>query len=160
MSHLDPEKLHVEIAKNLLDPHPLLPRQYTLTHSDVTGDLYLRIGRDYDVDALSGWYIHLMRDEVLAEWLLEDSPSLHLHLHVSGGLVFGPAKWRESIFKQHLPLVLEAVVYGDRQFLQAHLPFVQAPINVHFHAKQADLDHAEEWGIVNDYLHPIQTDID
>ena len=151
MPRLNPEKLHVDIEKNLNDQDPLLPRKYTLTHSDVTGDLFLTIGRDYDVDALSGWYIHLMRDEVLGEWLQEDRLALHIHLHVSGGLALGPPKWRESIFKQHLPLVLEAIAYGDRQFISDHDDFQQAPCKIHFHAKQAKLDKVEVWETINEY---------
>jgi hypothetical protein len=44
------------------------PRKYILTHSDITGDLFLSIDTDYDKRALSNWYTKFMRDEVLAEW--------------------------------------------------------------------------------------------
>ena len=151
VTNLDPRKLHLEININLTDQESLLHRKYTLTHSDVTGELYLTIGREYDEKAISGWYNQLMRDEVLGEWLDEDGFALHIHLHVSDGLSFGPAKWRISIFKQHLPLVLEAICYGDRQFIGDHPKFQQAPCKIHFHAKQAKLDTVEVWGMVKDY---------
>ena len=156
MSQLDPGKLQVNIDKNLNDREVLLPRRYTLTHSDVTGDLFLTIGRIYDEKAISGWYTQVMRDEVLGEWLNEGSLGLHIHLHVSGGLTFGPAKWRESIFRQHLPLVLEAISYGDRQFISDHPKFQQAPYIIHFHAKQANLDKVELWGTIQEYAPSIQ----
>ncbi len=51
-------------------PSPLfpLPRRYTLTHNDVTGALALSIGSEYNSAQLEGWYVRMIRDEVLAEW--------------------------------------------------------------------------------------------
>ena len=90
MSRLRPEKLHVTYSSGVTVDAPLLPRRYTLTHSDSTGDLYLTIGADYNREQIAGWYTRFMRDEVLAEW--KDNAhgtSLHVYCHVSGGLVFG-----------------------------------------------------------------------
>jgi len=55
-----------------------------------------------------------MRDEVLEEWQIADHPRLHVHSHVSGGIVFGLSGWREAIFRQHMAMVLEALRNGDR----------------------------------------------
>jgi hypothetical protein len=77
---------------------------------------------------------------------------LHLHCHVSGGFVLGSAKWRDAIFRQHIPLVLDAVCYGDRVFLKANPNLHPSQILIHFHAKQSTLDRVEDWGIVVDYL--------
>jgi hypothetical protein len=149
MSKFNPEKLHVEFKQDIKDHPSPLPRCYTLTHSDRTGDLFLTIDRDYDHEQISGWYTQLMRDEVLGEWVDDDELSLHIHCHVSGGLVLGPAKWRASIFKQHLPMTLEAICYGDQEFMKHH---GKSPVFVHFHAKQKALNKVENWGTVDDYL--------
>ena len=69
-----------------------LPRGYTLTHSDQTGDLFLTIAESYNLAQISGWYPKLMRDEVLGEWQVGEAPGLYLHCHVSGALVLGPAR--------------------------------------------------------------------
>ena len=148
MSQLKPEKLHVQFDETIWDQKAVFPRCYTLTHSDRTGDLFLTIAPTYDQDQVSGWYTRLMRDEVLAEWKDGDTPSLHLHCHVSGGLVLGPAKWRTAIFQQHLPLVVEALCYGDRDFIRSHPLLHNAPILVHFHARQKALDSVVAWGKV------------
>ena len=66
---------------------------------------------------IAGWYTRLMRDEVLAEWQAGEPPVLHVHCHVSGGLVVGTAGWRASIFRQHMPMVLEAFWRGDQGLL-------------------------------------------
>lgn len=152
MSNFNPQKLHVQFGEGMQDPSKFLPRCYTLTHSDRTGDLFLTISPTYDVQQISGWYTKLMRDEVVGEWQAGDTPSLHLHCHVSGGLVLGSARWRDAIFRQHLPLVLDAICYGDRVFLQGNSSLQTAQVVIHFHAKQSGLDRVEDWGIVADYL--------
>jgi hypothetical protein len=152
MSHLRPDKLHVTLAGDVEAGGPPLPRRYTLTHSDRTGDLFLTIGRDFDRRQISGWYTRLMRDEVLAEWRQdENGPALHVHCHVSGGLVLGSAGWRYDIFQRHLRQVIEAFRHGDRQLLAAHPALDQAPIHVHFHARQSRYDKVEGWGKLGDY---------
>lgn len=152
MSTLNRQKLHVTIDQKIMDQSGLTPRRYTLTHSDRTGDMFLKIARTYDQEAISGWYTKLMRDEVLGEWQDDRQPSLHIHCHVSGGLVLGPAKWRDNIFRGHLPLALEAICTGDMPFLTSQARFQAAPVMVHFHAKQNTLDRVEEWGTVKDYF--------
>jgi hypothetical protein len=67
MSRLNTRKLHVRF-KGAKPDVLVLPRRYTLTHSDSTGDLYLTISSDFDNKQVSGWYTRFMRDEVLAEW--------------------------------------------------------------------------------------------
>jgi hypothetical protein len=150
MAHYKPEKLHIKMDPRLREAK--LPRCYTLTHSDRTGDMFLTIDRTFDEDAISGWYTRLMRDEVLGEWKDKDGLSLHIHCHVSGGFVLGPAKWRDSIFRGHLPMALEAICNGDGEYISREPDFRSAPILVHFHAKQDALDRVEEWGCVLDYL--------
>ncbi|MBN1138394.1 MAG: staygreen family protein [Anaerolineae bacterium] len=147
MSRLNPSKLHVRFAAGATPEGPAVPRRYTLTHSDSTGELFLTIGADYDREQISGWYTHLMRDEVLAEWGEEESgPALHVHCHVSGGLVVGWAGMRDAIFRQELPLVLESFRYGDAGLFAAHPELDQAPIRVHFHSPRARYDRVEVWG--------------
>jgi hypothetical protein len=150
MAIYKPEKLHIKLMPEMGGTK--LPRRYTLTHSDRTGDMFLTIARDYDRAAISGWYTRFMRDEVLGEWQDEEELSLHIHCHVSGGLVFGPAKWRDLIFREHLPMVLEAICNGDGEFISGEPDFRRAPIKIHFHAKQQELNRVEAWGWVQDFL--------
>jgi hypothetical protein len=162
VSRLDPARLHVEWAlgstamgplpRPALLAGPLLPRTYTLTHSDSTGELYLTVGPAYDQDQISGWYTRFMRDEVLAEWLQGDSgPELHVHCHVSGGVIAGSAGWRDAIFRRELPLVLEAFRIGDQQLVTANPELDNSAVWVHFHSTHARYDRVEMWGKFADY---------
>jgi hypothetical protein len=158
-SRLNPEKLHVRFAADATPEGPLMPRRYTLTHSDATGDLFLTIGPEYDREQLAGWQTRLMRDEVLAEWREEETGgfSLHVHCHVSGGLVFGSAGMRDAIFRCELSLVLEALRFGDRLLFEARPELDRAPVQVHFHAKQARYNRVEAWGTPADYRQETTT---
>jgi len=151
MSQLNPNKLYITFLEGVSKEDPLLPRAYTLTHSDRTGDLYLSIGAVHNYPQISGWYTRLMRDEVLAEWQFENEPSFHVHCHVSGGFLFGSAGWRDSIFRQHLPMVLQAFRHGDQVLFNSHPDLDQATIWVHFHAAQDRYNRTEEWGKFSDY---------
>jgi hypothetical protein len=80
-----------------------------------------------------------MRDEVIAEWIMHDeTPSLHVYCHVSGGLVFAGAKMRENIFRREMPLVLEAIRYGDSEFFETFPEFDNAQIILHFQKSSKD----------------------
>lgn len=151
MKHLNPEKLHVKFIGGANVDGPITPRAYTLTHSDSTGDLFLTIGQGHNLPQVSGIYTRLMRDEVLAEWVENKQIALHVHCHVSGGLVIGTSKWRDSIFRYHLPMVLEAFWYGDRQLIDIHPRLAKATIIVHFHARRKKFNKTEAWGVFDDF---------
>jgi hypothetical protein len=148
MTRLRLEKLHVNIQKN---ESQHLPRRYTLTHSDSTGDLYLTVAKEYNKDQISGWYTRIMRDEVLAEWkIFDEEISLHVYCHISGGLVFGTAGLREAIFRREMPLVLEAIRNGDSKFFEKNQEFDKASIFLHFQKSGKDYK-IEQFGVLSDF---------
>lgn len=152
MSRLNPEKLHVNYLLGLKPEALIIPRRYTLTHSDITGELFLTIGPDYNFGQISGLYTRFMRDEVLAEWKDDqDGLSVHVYCHVSGGFIFGRAGWREAIFRSEMPLVLEAIRYGDRRLFTANAKLDHVPIWVHFQASKTRYNKIEQWGVPADY---------
>ncbi len=152
MSRLNPEKLYVKYLPDVKPEVLVIPRRYTLTHSDTTGDLFLTIGLDYDFKQISGFYTRFMRDEVLAEWKEnQDGLSIHVYCHVSGGLVFGRAGWREAIFRREMPLVLEAIRYGDQQLFVSNVELDHVPIWVNFQASKNRYNKIEQWGVPADY---------
>ena len=152
MNTLNPEKLHTTFQAGLGVTSMSLPRRYTLTHSDKTGDLFLTLGADYNQKQISGFYTRLMRDEVLAEWeKSRETPSLHVHCHVNGGVVFGFASWRSDIFHTHMPMVLAALRHGDRELFASLPELDEATVWVHFVSNQARFNQVEDWGKIKKY---------
>jgi hypothetical protein len=149
---LRPEKLHTKFIAESDPDGPAWPRKYTLTHSDISGELFLSIGTEYDHQAVSGIYTRIMRDEVLAEFLNgEDGMEFHVYCYVSGGLVIGSAEWRYSIFQQHLLQVLQAFHCGDEVFLKANPDFKNAPVIVEFQSSNQRYHIKEQWGTLSKY---------
>lgn len=152
MSGLDPARLQVRLQPGLEAGRLALPRRYTLTHSDRTGDLFLTIARDYDRKQISGWYTRLMRDEVLAEWIdTPRGPAVDVHCHVSGGLVLGSAAWRNGILLTHMQQVLQAFRQGDLPLFASQPELDHSPVRVHFHSHRPTFDRIESRGTFADY---------
>jgi len=152
MTRLVPEKLHVKYLPGASPSSPASPRYYTLTHSDSTGEFFLTIGQCYDRKQISKWYTRLMRDEVLAESRRESQGyALNVYCHVSGGFVFGRAKWRYEIFRSELSLALEAIRYGDRIFFDRDPELDRMPVLVHFKSTDERYNKTEKWGLLGDY---------
>ena len=153
MQRLNPKKLHVTYLAGATPDELIVPRRYTLTHSDITGNLFLYIGSEYDTKQTSRLYTRFMRDEVLAE-LSKDVDNLvfRIYCHVSGGFVFGTAKWRYNIFKSELPLVLEAIRYGDRCIFEQKPKLDTVPVFIHFNSTDSRFNKVEEWGTMSEYM--------
>jgi len=148
----NPDKLHVECRESSKTVRSFIPRKYTLTHSDSTGELFLTIGCDYDKDQISKFYTRFMRDEVLAEWEeCEGKHELHIYLHVSGGFIFGWAKMRYNIFKFHMPLVLKTLIYGDRELFEDYPQLDNAEIIVHFNSKKKKYHKIKKYGTIKEH---------
>jgi len=152
MKRLNPKKLHVAYLTGANPEDLVLPRRYTLTHSDITGELFLTISNEYDTKQTSSLYTRLMRDEVLAELTIEEEGLVfRVYCHVSGGFVFGTAKLREAVFRHELPLVLETVRFGDRNLFEKIPHLDNTPVLIHFQSTDNRFNKVENWGTMADY---------
>ena len=150
----NPNKLHCTYGESCEIKEDFLPRRYTLTHSDSTGELFLKIDCDYDEKQISSFYTRFMRDEVLAEWLENENDKkkeLNVYLHVSGGFVFGWAGMRDRIFRYHLPMVLKAIIHGDAELFEQFPLLKESFIIVHFNSERAKYNKIESHGKIKDY---------
>ncbi|WMJ82208.1 staygreen family protein [Clostridium sp. MB40-C1] len=147
MGRLNPEKLFVEFKSGVTFTEPIVPRKYTLTHSDITAELFLTIGLVYDYEK-----INPMRDEVLGEWMnLDNKYFLNIYLYVDGQFTPKVAAIRNKIFRKELPLAIEAIRYGDRKFFDAHKELDNVPIIVYFNSSIPYYNRVENWGTFSDY---------
>jgi hypothetical protein len=152
MKRLNPQKLYVAYLTGTNTEDSFLPRRYTLTHSDITGKLFLTINNEYDTKQISKLYTRLMRDEVLAEFTREEEGLVFkVYCHVSGGFVFGTAKLRYAVFRHELPLVLEAIRFGDRNLFEKIPNLDKTPVFIHFQSTNNRFNKVENWGTMADY---------
>lgn len=142
MSKLNPEKLSVEFRSGVTATEPIIPRRYTLTHSDITAELFLTIGLSYAYDKITS-----MRDEVLGEWVkIGESHYYQVYLHVDGQSSSGETAIRNYVFRRELPLALEAIRYGDKEFFAAHPELDSSTIIVFFMSTNPEYNKIENWG--------------
>lgn len=81
LAHFIPEKISVEYRDGVTIAEPVIPRYYTLTHSDVTGELFLTIGKQYAWDKIKP-----LRDEVAGEWKINgNSLYFFVYLYIDQG---------------------------------------------------------------------------
>jgi hypothetical protein len=151
MSTLNPNKLNVKFI-DVEEGIFKIPRRYTLTHSDRTGDLFLTIAKDYDEKQISDWYTKFMRDEVLGEWNTKgEKRELHLYFHISGGFVFGWAKLRDRIIRSHLKLVFQSIRFGEENLIRNNQNLDYSMIFAHFNSKRKKFNTIEQFGQLKDY---------
>jgi len=123
-----------------------MPRRYTLTHSDITAELFLTIGLSYAYDKTNA-----MRDEVLGEWIkVGDQYVYYVYLYIGQ---YGPeiTAIRDTIFRHELPLALEAIRYGDKEFFSVHSELDDSPIIIYFMSTNPQYNKIENWGAFSDY---------
>lgn len=147
MSKFNPKKLSVELRNGVTTTEPVKPRRYTLTHSDITGELFLTIGLNYAYDKIT-----YMRDEVFGEWVKKNGRYLfYVFLHVDKK--FNPiiTAIRNHVFRRELPLALKSIAYGDKKFLDAHPKLYKSPIMVYFMSYNPAFNKIEDWGTFSDY---------
>lgn len=143
LNPFDPEKLSVKYTGVVTATEPVIPRRYTLTHSDLTGDLFLTIGIHYACEKITP-----MRDEVLGEWMAIENPFYYyVYLYIDQGQYDqNAAAKRNEIFRRELPLALTAIRYGDRFFFNAYPSLDEAPILVTFMSAYPQFNRQEYWG--------------
>jgi hypothetical protein len=144
LKKLNPENLYVNFGVGTGETKPIIPRKYTLTHS---GDLFLTIASKYDYDKIND-----MRDEVLAEWVLTNNEyvlMVNVIVDKEKNLVMSAV--RNSTFGKELPLALQALRYGDREFFVENSNLDKASIYVKFNSIYPLFNRQEIWGTPSDY---------
>ena len=130
------DKVFTEFRDNVSKCEPVIGRKYTLTHSDTTGDLFVTIGLNYARDKFCKF-----RDEVI--------------LLIDGDSIFGSEKIRNRIFMAEMPLALQAIRYGDREFFKINEELDDAVVLIHFKSNNPHYDKVCNFGNMNMYKKDI-----
>ena len=150
MSKFNPEKLTVEYRDGVSATEPIISRSHTLTHSDVTGQLFLTIGTQFAWDKVNSD----MRDEVLGVWSMEGN-NVYYNVFVyidNGEHDLSAAMRRNEVFRRELPLALTSIRYGDRFLFKCYPSLDYAFIFVTFISSYPKLNKQECWGTFNKFI--------
>ncbi|MGG7179289.1 staygreen family protein [Clostridium paraputrificum] len=148
MSDYLKEKLFIDFEEGMETSTEIMPRKYTLTHSDETGDLFLYIGENYACNRLEE-----VRDEVLATWeKVAETYILKVDLHLDSELSNKNLEERDVIFRKELPLALKTIIYGDRKLYMNRKELINSPVIVYFNSNDENYNKVERWGAVKDYI--------
>lgn len=146
-ARFEASKLKVVFSGKEADTYDrIVPRTYILSHCDFTANLTLTISNFVNRDQLRGWY---SKDDVVAEWTeVKGNLFLDVHCYVSGAnfLPELAAEFRYHIFSKELPLVLEAVLYGDSVLFKEIQELMDAIVRVYFHSSSKKYNRLECWG--------------
>lgn len=143
------DKLNTNFMTPATSYDPIVGRKYTLTHSDITGDLFLDIGCEYNYDAID----LDMRDELLGviKSAHDNIYNLFFYAYVEDEDYEVAAKKYEH-FKRNMDLALQAIIYGDRLLFEKYPYLVNTPIFVKFDSNFDIFNNYENYGYIKDYL--------
>jgi len=154
MSNFNPQKLNVKLIPPANSVQPIEGRKYTLTHSDMTAELFLDIGYVYNYEAINS----KMRDEVLAQWKKDEQGRFMLvgMAYVDGG-EFGKivSGIRFNVFKKEMDTALKGIVYGDLSFYANYPVLLDAPIFIYYESTYPQYHQTLYYGTPRQYLEQI-----
>lgn len=147
VTKLNPQKVFVQY-RDIMKPYdPILERKYTITHSDITAELFVFVASDYAKDQITS-----IRDEVIISW--ENSKkglALYGFVLVDGNGVTGNADVRNKIFYNEMPTALQALRQADR-FLFEKEPYLDnTPVLIHFMSNNPIYDKTYNFGVISNY---------
>ncbi|MCM2535381.1 staygreen family protein [Neobacillus pocheonensis] len=121
-----------------------------MTHSDITGELFLSIGCSYNLSVIN----KNLRDEFLAEWIsLKGHYLLRGKVYVSGGEFDESTSIRRfQIFQREATLALTAIIYADRKFFTLHPNLSNSPIFIQFNSTFPQLNQELYYGTPRQYI--------
>ena len=144
---INPENLTSEFDEGAIKNQSILGRHYTYTHSDSTEEVFLNVGLTYAYDKITS-----TREEILARWRsVKGKFELYAYVYVDGRFNSKTPEERNEFFIQELPLALETIIYGDKEFFEVHNGLYDAPVYIHFDSIIENVNRIEYWGIVKDY---------
>lgn len=143
------DKLKVVFMEGITIDEPVIPRCYTLTHSDQTGNMFLDIGLKFAYNKIGE-----LRDEVLAQWSrIGNKYILKIDLCIDPPInKSNSVEKRDKIFRNHLKFAIENIIYGDKRFFYKHRELKESPIIVYFNSKEEKFNKIEFWGKIKDYI--------
>lgn len=147
MKELNPQKVFVQYRDNIRPYEPVRSRLYTITHSDITAELFVFVGQNYAEDQVTK-----MRDEVRIAWeLYKEGYALIGSVIVDGDGVIGNAYLRDEIFYNEMPTALQALRQADRFLFDKEPNLDKTPVYIHFISSNPIYNKTYDFGVIGTY---------
>lgn len=122
-------------------------RRYTITHSDITAELFVFIAENYAEDKITS-----LRDEVRIVWgQYYNGLALMGSVIVDGEDITGKAYIRNNIFYNEMPTALQALRQADRFLFEIQPDLDYSPIFIHFISNNPEYDITYDFGMIGLY---------
>ncbi len=147
MKTLNPQKVFVQYRDTMSPYEPVRNRKYTITHSDITAELFVFVAARYAEDQIT-----TMHDEVKIAWEQYKNGLILLgEVLVDSKDVAGNASIRNKIFYKEMPTALQALRQADR-FLFENAPYLDdTPVIIHFISSNPIYDKTYDFGAIGKY---------
>lgn len=147
MRELNPHKVFVQYRDIMKPYEPVMGRKYTITHSDLTADLFVFIASNYADDQITE-----LRDEVRVTWeRYKKRLALIGTVTVDGNGVIGDAYTRDKIFYNEMPKALNTLRLADRFLFDKEPSLDNAPVFIHFISDNPAYDKIYNFGAIGIY---------
>ncbi len=147
MRKLNPQKVFVQYRDTMKPYEPVMNRKYTITHSDISAELFVFVATRYAEDQVTD-----MRDEVRISWeQRKDGLVLLGSVLVDGNEVIGNAYIRNKIFYNEMPTALQALRQADRFLFDNDPKLDYTPVMIHFISSNPSYDKTYDFGMIGKY---------
>lgn len=147
MRKLYPQKVFVQYRDIMKPYEPVMDRKYTITHSDITAELFVFVATNYAEDQITS-----MRDEVRVAWeQYKKGLALVGSVIVDGNGVIGNANIRNKIFYSEMPTALQALRQADRFLFDKEPNLDNTPVFIHFISSNPIYDKTYDFGVIGLY---------
>lgn len=147
MRKLYPQKVFVQYRDIMRPYEPVMDRKYTITHSDITAELFVFVATNYAEDQITS-----MRDEVRVAWeQYKKGLVLFGSVIVDANGEMGNAYIRNKIFYNEMPTALQALRQADRFLFDKEPNLDNTPIFIHFISSNPIYDKTYDFGVIGIY---------
>lgn len=147
MKELNPQKVFVQYRDRMRPYEPVMGRKYTITHSDITAELFVFVASNYAEDQVTN-----MRDEVRIAWEQNRKGLILIgSVIVDGSGVIGNAYTRNKIFYNEMPTALQALRQADRFLFDKDCNLDNTPVYIRFISSNPIYDKLYDFGVIGVY---------
>lgn len=147
MRKLYPQKVFVQYRDIMRPYEPVMDRKYTITHSDITAELFVFVATNYAEDQITS-----MRDEVRVAWeQYKKGLALFGSVIVDANGEMGNAYIRNKIFYNEMPTALQALRQADRFLFDKEPNLDNTPVFIHFISSNPIYDKTYDFGVIGIY---------